>query len=211
MSTLPYLRRRRLSGLAATSSFLTALLAAAAPGILSLPAGATQPSTPAAASVLRTLEMTEIERQELRRQLLEHNRSRHGDAAIRRSAAMPEPGDAPSVVADKILPLAPVPGDGSSVTAISPPAPGVPPTLPGASPALAEALEKALPQALPPPVATPHPADAAKLQAPSPPLKTGSAADIAVSPESRLTDRERALLRQQLRQVLRLRKPLAEQ
>ena len=164
--------------------------------------------------VLRNDQLGELERQqrlrELRRQLVEHSRSRRADAALRRSAAMPEPDDTPAVVADKILPLAPLPAVegtqsvGAVVNQALPLVPGAVGQLPQALPdAVPEALvAPAVPAAPMLPMALPQGPEA--VQAAAVPIKAGNATG-AVNPsvpDQRLNELERLQLRQQLRQVL---------
>jgi hypothetical protein len=166
--------------------------------------------------LLRSEDLGELERQqrlrELRRQLVEHSRSRRADAALRRSAAMPEPDDTPAVIADKILPLAPLPTAEGSQSAGAAGKPALP-LAPGAIGRLPQALPDAVPEALAAPAgpveapllpaALPQGAEA--VQAAATPTKAGKVTNAAGAglPDQRLTELERLQLRQQLRQVLR--------
>ncbi len=163
--------------------------------------------------VLRGDDLGELERQqrlrELRRQLVEHSRSRHADAALRRSAAMPEPDDTPAVIADKILPLAPLPVGEATQSAGATVNPALP-LVPGAVGRLPQALPDAVPEALAAPAAPVAPALPAALpagpetvQAAAVPIRASKVTDAAPVPDQRLTELERLQLRQQLRQVLR--------
>ncbi len=174
-------------------------------------------------SVSRSEHRAEIERQqrlrELRRHLLEHSQTWRGDAALRRSAAIPEPTDTPAVVADKIIPLAPLPGAKKTTPSGAVPVQDLPaqvlpvrPLVIKSQSSLPKTLPNAVPDALADPVVPPLPAtlarDAAAVQASAGPLDANSMVDAVNQADPRLTERERRQLRQQLRQVLRLQEPV---
>jgi hypothetical protein len=166
--------------------------------------------------VLRDDSLGEVQREqrlrELRRQLLEHSRSWRGDAALRRSAAMPEPGDSPEVIADKILPLAPLPAGDGGLSAGATSTQPLPLMTPAGVGRPSPALPDAVPAALDAPVAPALPGAALPqgpeaVQAAAGAIKSGTVADTLSGSDQRLTERERRQLRQQLRQVLRLQEP----
>ena len=225
MSTSANLPRRQpdrpgfgfMLAIAASALWICGTAAASATGDGAPPGPLAISVAPAAAApVLPGDALGEMERQqrlhELRRQLLEHSRSWRGDAALRRSAAMPEPNDTPAVVADKILPLAPLPAAEGTLSPVVAPAQALPLT-PGVAARLPQALPDAVPEVLASPVAPVVALPAVLPQAPEAvqtaagPLKTGTVADTTANPDARLTERERRQLRQQLRQVLRLQEP----
>jgi hypothetical protein len=168
------------------------------------------PATPAAAG--DTPGLAEVERQrrlhELRRHLLEHSRSWRGDAGIRRSAAIPEPTDPPAVVADKILPRTPLPGIEETAPTSIAPARAMP--LTRGTAALPDAVPEALAAPVVPALRDTLTQDPGSVQATASRLEAGAVVDgAAANRDSRLTDRERRQLRQQLRQVLRMQESLA--
>jgi hypothetical protein len=238
MSTHSQLRTRRPDDrLGFTLAFACSLLlmcgtaTAGTAGGEVAPALASIPVAPAVASpVLRAEDQAEIERQqrlrELRRHLLEHSQTWRGDAALRRSAAIPEPTDTPAVVADKIIPLRPLPGAGDVPRAGTVPVQVLPsqvlpaqvlpvpvlPLVPSSPSSRLRTLPDAVPDAMAAPVVPALPAtlapDAGVVQASAGPLDGSGLVDAANPSDSRLSERERRQLRQQLRQVLRLQEPL---
>lgn len=232
MSTLSYLSRRlavrpaRGLVLAAAGAMLWTLgtTPAAATGVDAPADLAPLPVVPAApAPLLRAddiddVQRSELERQqrlrEIRRQLREYGRTWRGDAGIRRSAAMPEPTDTPAVVADKILPLAPAPVIDPTVSPGAKSALGLP-LIPSGTARLPQALPDVVPQVMDAQIAPELPAlkpqGSAAAQTAGNPLKAGKMADAVTGPDPRLTERERTLLRQQLRQMLRLQEPRGNQ
>jgi hypothetical protein len=234
MSTRPLLCLRRSDhrGLGCTLAFAWSLLwmcgtaTAGAAGGDAPAALAAIPVAPAVASpVPRADNRAEVERQQrlrdLRRHLLEHSQTWRGDAALRRSAAIPEPTDTPAVVADKILPLVPQPGAEEVISAGTVSSRVLPvqvqpvqvlPLLPDGPSSRLQSLPNAVPDALAAPVVPALPAtlaqDAGVVQASAGPLDGSGIADAVTQSDSRLTERERQQLRQQLRQVLRLQEPV---
>jgi hypothetical protein len=164
------------------------------------------------AAIDNTEELDDLERQrrlsDLRRHLREHGRTWRGDAGIRRSAAMPEPTDPPAVVADKILPRAPLPGVDETAAGGIGPVRAVP--LSNGPARLPDAVPEVLAAPVVPALRGTRLQDSSAVQASAIPLESGVAGTgAAANRDFRLTDRERLQLRQQLRQVLRQHERLA--